>query len=43
MKINISAKDTVRSLRAAEKQIIEILKAMTTNAKIMVLDEPTSS
>lgn len=43
MKINISAKNTVRSLRAAEKQIIEILKAMTTNAKIMVLDEPTSS
>ena len=43
MKIDISAKDTVRNLRAAEKQIIEILKAMTTNAKIMVLDEPTSS
>ncbi|MDR2390670.1 MAG: sugar ABC transporter ATP-binding protein [Planctomycetota bacterium] len=33
----------VRSLRAAEKQIIEILKALTVNAKIMVLDEPTSS
>ncbi|RGU92036.1 sugar ABC transporter ATP-binding protein [Clostridium sp. AF15-17LB] len=43
MQISISAKDTVRNLRAAEKQIIEILKAMTTNAKIMVLDEPTSS
>lgn len=43
MQINISAGDTVRNLRAAEKQIIEIMKAMTTNAKIMVLDEPTSS
>lgn len=43
MQIEISADDTVRNLRAAEKQIIEILKAMTTNASIMVLDEPTSS
>ncbi len=33
----------VRDLRAAENQIIEILKALTMNAKILVLDEPTSS
>ncbi len=43
VQIDIKATDMVRDLRAAEKQIIEILKAMTTQSKIMVLDEPTSS
>lgn len=43
LKINIRATDTMRYLRAAEKQIIEILKAMTLNSRILVLDEPTSS
>lgn len=43
LKINIKATDKVGTLRAAEKQIIEILKAMTLNSKVLVLDEPTSS
>ncbi|MCE5344007.1 MAG: sugar ABC transporter ATP-binding protein [Eubacteriales bacterium] len=33
----------VRNLRTAEKQIIEILKTLTRNARVIILDEPTSS
>lgn len=33
----------VRKLRTAEKQIIEILKTLTRDAKVVILDEPTSS
>ena len=43
LQIDIHATDRVGDLRAAEKQIIEILKAMTLNSKVLVLDEPTSS
>ena len=43
LEIDIKATDRVGDLRAAEKQIIEILKAMTLNSKVLVLDEPTSS
>ena len=43
LEIDIRATDRVGDLRAAEKQIIEILKAMTLNSKVLVLDEPTSS
>lgn len=43
IQVNLDANALVRPLRAAEKQIIEILKALTMNAKILALDEPTSS
>lgn len=43
VQVDMKATDIVRNLRAAEKQIIEILKALTRNARILVLDEPTSS
>lgn len=43
LEIDIKATDMVGNLRAAEKQIIEILKAMTLKSKVLVLDEPTSS
>ena len=43
MGIDLNPNAMVRRLRAAEKQIIEILKALTGNAGIIVLDEPTSS
>lgn len=42
LEMNIKATDKVCDLRAAEKQIIEILKVMTLNSKVLVLDEPTS-
>ncbi len=34
---------TVRTLRPDQKQMIEIARALSTNVKILVLDEPTSS
>lgn len=43
VQIDMKATDIVRDLRAAEKQIIEILKALTMDAEILILDEPTSS
>lgn len=43
MGVDLDPDATVRRLRTAEKQIIEILKTLTRNAKVIVLDEPTSS
>jgi ABC-type sugar transport system ATPase subunit len=43
MEINLDPGAMVRRLRTAEKQIIEILKALTRDARVIVLDEPTSS
>lgn len=43
MGVNIDPDITVRKLRTAEKQIIEILKTLTREAKVVILDEPTSS
>ncbi len=43
IQVDLNPRAKVRDLRAAENQIIEILKALTMNAKILVLDEPTSS
>lgn len=43
MGVDLNPDVTVRRLRTAEKQIIEILKTLTHNAKVIVLDEPTSS
>ncbi len=43
MGIDLDPNVTVRNLRTAEKQIIEILKTLTRNARVIILDEPTSS
>lgn len=43
MGVDLYPDAVVRRLRTAEKQIIEILKALTGNSSIIVLDEPTSS
>ena len=43
MGVDLNPDVPVRRLRTAEKQIIEILKTMTRDAKVVVLDEPTSS
>ena len=43
MEVDLDPDAPVRNLRTAEKQIIEILKTLTTEAKVIVLDEPTSS
>jgi ABC-type sugar transport system ATPase subunit len=41
--MNISPKKKMRELSTAQKQMIEIIKAVSLNAKVIVMDEPTSS
>ncbi len=41
--VELSPKTIVRDLSAAQKQLIQIAKALASNAKILLLDEPTSS
>ena len=41
--INIDPNDKVSDLSAGERQIVEILKAVSKNPKVLILDEPTSS
>jgi len=41
--LQISAKNSIKSLSIAQQQLIEISKALSLNAKILVMDEPTSS
>ena len=41
--LKIDARRLVRSLTMAQKQMVEIIKAVSINAKIIIMDEPTSS
>lgn len=41
--INISAKSLVKDLTIAQQQMVEIIKAISYNSKILVMDEPTSA
>lgn len=43
LQVNISPKEIVANLSLWQCQIIEIVKAMSTNPKVLMLDEPTSS
>lgn len=43
LKCNFSSLDPVWSLNTGEKQMVQIAKALHTNAKIISFDEPTSS
>lgn len=42
-KVNIKPYDIVGNLVIGDKQIVEILKAISLNPKLLILDEPTSS
>lgn len=42
-KMNINPWDIVSSLSVAKQQMLEIVKALSADAKIIVMDEPTSS
>ncbi|MCD8351895.1 MAG: sugar ABC transporter ATP-binding protein [Planctomycetaceae bacterium] len=42
-KMNINPKSLVRSLTIAQTQMIEIIKAVSCNARLVIMDEPTSS
>ncbi len=41
--INIDPKETVASLSVSQRQMIEIAKAFSYHAKVVIMDEPTSS
>ena len=41
--LGIQANDLIRSLTTAQQQMVEIIKALSYNSKILVMDEPTSS
>ncbi|ACR79322.1 sugar ABC transporter ATP-binding protein [Kosmotoga olearia] len=40
---SISATEFVKDLNVSEKQLVEIAKALATNARIIVMDEPTAT
>ena len=41
--IEMDVRKMVRSVSLAQRQIVEIIKAVSTNAKVVIMDEPTSS
>ena len=43
LKVNISPKIKVKNLSIADRQMVEIAKAISNNAKVIVMDEPTSA
>lgn len=43
MRVNMKATQLAGSLNAAQQQMIEIAKVISKNAKVVVMDEPTSS
>ena len=43
VKLNVSPQVHVRELRVGNQQLVEIAKALSKNAKLLILDEPTSS
>ncbi|MDR2468701.1 MAG: sugar ABC transporter ATP-binding protein [Spirochaetaceae bacterium] len=43
MGVRINAKAVASSLTAAQQQMVEIAKVITKNAKVVIMDEPTSS
>jgi ABC-type sugar transport system ATPase subunit len=43
MKVSISATDVARHLTAAQQQMAEIAKVITKRARVVIMDEPTSS
>jgi rhamnose transport system ATP-binding protein len=43
LEVNLNSHALVRSLSIAEKQLVEIIKALSADAKILIMDEPTAS
>jgi len=41
--VDLNPRALVKSLGFAEKQLVEIIKALSMNAKILIMDEPTSA
>ncbi|PUA17406.1 sugar ABC transporter ATP-binding protein [Glaciimonas sp. PCH181] len=43
LKLQIKPTDLVKSLSVAQQQMVEIAKALSLNAEVLIMDEPTSS
>ena len=43
LEVNLNSRTKVRNLSAAEQQLVEIVKALSLNSKILIMDEPTSA
>lgn len=43
LNIKLSARDMVKNLSVSERQMLEIVKAVSYHSKIIIMDEPTSS
>lgn len=43
LKININPNQKMRELSIAKRQMVEIIKAVSMNAKVIIIDEPTSA
>jgi len=43
LKVSINPKEKVGNLKVADQQLVEIVKAISLNARIIVMDEPTSA
>ena len=43
LNINLNPKQKIRSLSLAERQMVEIAKALSIKSKIIIMDEPTSA
>jgi inositol transport system ATP-binding protein len=43
LKVDISPKIKIKNLSIADRQMVEIAKAISNNAKVIVMDEPTSA
>ena len=43
LKIDIDPKQTVGDLPVSKQQMVEIAKALSTNARVLIMDEPTSA
>ena len=43
LKINIEPETVLRKLPVSKQQMVEIAKALSTNARILIMDEPTSA
>ncbi|MCB0210414.1 MAG: sugar ABC transporter ATP-binding protein [Anaerolineae bacterium] len=43
LNLNIAPSRSVRTLRVGEQQLVEVAKALSLNARLLILDEPTSA
>ena len=43
LRVKISARNLVKNLGIAQQQMVEVAKALSTDAKILIMDEPTSA